>query len=272
MDGIAENCPEGPSRALSHWLRTGGVILFALLGVTGQTLADPILVYGTRIEGLFEEDGRGAYHEIYNRLVSDYAGDVSLTMAPYKRAETQFLEGKSDCLFVGSELTDYYPTRGRQNVELFVSDSIVRLSAKIYRGRDDRAIEEIAELNGRTIAIDAGVGDVDFIANKLGHPRSQVLPVMNPAQGFRLLEAGRVFALVAIDLDVKTLQAKDPRFRGYAVSDRFSFHESNDVFVCHRSVNTMVFIDHINQTIARMRRSGEIARLLDRHLVARVGD
>lgn len=229
-------------------------------------IADPIRVFGAELRGLFEADGAGPYHDAFSLLTASYDGDLNLMMAPQKRAENQFGQGTGDCLFAGSALPGYYKKYGLPDDQLLVSDTIFSFKMKVYGPRNSPAIEDLANLEGQTIAVDIGVGNVDYIADRMGHPRVLALPIQALAQGFQLLDVGRVAALVAVDLDVRYLQARHAGFTGYPVSETLNVMESRDVLVCRRSPETEVFIDHVNREIQALQADYRLDALLDRYL------
>lgn len=245
------------------------VISAALLGllVSAPGAADPLRVFGTELRGVFEPDGTGPYHEAFDLLIDGYGQPIELKMAPLRRAENQFVQGNSDCLFAGSAVPGYYEPFGLSADQLLVSDPIFTFKMKLYGPKGADAIEDFESLKGKMIAIDSGVGNVTFIAEKMGHPSNLVLPSRTLQQGFQLLDVGRVAALVAVDLDVRFLQAREPGYLRYPVSRDMSVLESKDVVVCHKGPQTDSFIAHINRSARALNCGRTLEALLDRYLV-----
>ncbi|SDE59356.1 transporter substrate-binding domain-containing protein [Kordiimonas lacus] len=245
------------------------IIGSACLGlfISGACAADPLRIFGTELRGVFEPNGTGPYHEAFELLTDGYDQPVELKMAPLKRAENQFVQRGSDCLFAGSAVAGYYEPFGLSGKQLLVSDPIFTFKMKLYGPKGADPIEEFESLKGKMIAIDTGVGNVPFIAEQMGHPADLVLPSRTLQQGFQLLDIGRVAALVAVDLDVRFLQAREPGYLGYPVSRDMSVLESKDVVVCHKGPQTEAFIAHINRSARALNCGRTLEALLDRYLV-----
>jgi hypothetical protein len=227
---------------------------------------DPITVAGTEINGLLEEGPSGPFHDIYQELTLGIEHSALLQVAPIKRATRQFLEKKAQCLYVGSELPSYYTSLGLDVDELVISNQIFRIRIQLFGPKGTAPIEELGSLRGKTIAIDSGVGGVEFIAKTIAQDMSKVLVVQSSIQGFQLLEAGRVAALVAIDIDVEVLKAHEPMYAAYPASKSFFIHESSDVMVCHRSQQSERFVAHINQRLDELRAEQGIKNIMDRYI------
>lgn len=216
--------------------------------------------------GLFEAGGIGPYHEAFSLLTDSFDGKLELMMAPQKRAENQFGQGNGDCLFVGTAVPGYYERFGLADDQVLVSDAIFTFRMKLYGPLGKAPIEDMASLKGKTIAVDVGVGNVDFVAERMGHSRALVLPTQTLAQGFQLLDVGRVAALVAVDLDVRFLQSRQAGYMGYPVSSTLNVMESMDVLVCRRSAETEAFVDHVNRAAQTLHASHTLDALLNRYL------
>lgn len=242
--------------------------VFAGFCLTVPCAADGIRVFGAELRGLFEADGTGPYHEAFTLLTESFDGNIEMMMAPQRRAENQFGQGNSDCLFAGTSVPGYYEKYGLADDQVLVSDAIFSFKMKVYGRKDTPVIENWSYLRDKTIAIDIGVGNVDFVADIMEQPRDLVLPTQSLIQAFQLLNVGRVSALVAVDLDVRYLQAREPGFLGYPVSSEVSVMESEDVIVCRHSTRTEALIEHVNRSARSLHAAHTLEALLNRYLAA----
>lgn len=251
-----------------------GVFLSLFLGLFQPTLAkelDSVVVIGTEIAGLLEDGQSGPYNEIYDMLTTGYTRPVAFNVAPIKRAIRLFAAGRANCLYVGSDDPTFYARLGLSMDEVIISTGIYGIRIRIYSAKGSAPIESNPEVRNKVIAMDVGVGSVEHVAHMMGHPQKQALTAQTLAQGFQMLDKGRVAGLVAIDTDVKYLQLKDPRYKGYSVSRTFSVQKGDDVLVCRRSSGTETFMAHVNTRIDTLKASGAIQRVLSNSFLGQEG-
>ena len=222
-----------------------------------------IRIIGSKIQGLLEHNGQGPYNKIFKLTTQGYPAPVVLTVAPIKRATRLLLDGLSDCLYVGSDEIQYYVELGMQQEDILISQGIYTISINIYGPQGSDPIDDVAEVRDQTLAMDMGVGSIEYVAGFMGHPLKNILIAHTLEQGFRMLDKGRVTGLVAVDTDVKYMAAVNPQYRGYSVSDTFSIHQSDDVFVCRRSKSTEAFMAFINKKITHLKEAGVIDNILN---------
>ncbi len=239
-----------------------GLFLGLLHSASAEEL-DGVVVIGTEIQGLLDADQPGPYNEIFHMITAGYSRPATMNIAPIKRAQRLFAARGANCLYVGSDDPTYYTRLGFPVDEVMISKGIYGIRIRIYSARNSAAIESNSELKDKIIAMDVGVGSVNHVADIMGHPLVQILSAQTLAQGFQVLDKGRVFGLVAIDTDVKYLQQKDVRYKGYSVSDTFSVHGGDDVLVCRRSSVTEPFMAYVNTRIDALKASGAIQRVLN---------
>ncbi|MEX0299556.1 MAG: transporter substrate-binding domain-containing protein, partial [Kordiimonas sp.] len=103
---------------------------------------------------------------------------------------------------------------------------------------------------------------------RMGHDVTKALTASSLADGFDMLDSGRVAGFVAIDNDVKYLIAQDPRYDGYSVSSTFSVNVGSDLVVCRQTKTTDHFMKFLNGKIAEMTADGSIAAIMHDALVA----
>lgn len=221
----------------------------------------PISVSGTAISGLFNSKETGLYNHVYRLVTEGYKKPISLQIEPIRRATRTFIDKKSECLFIGSDGPDDYLDAGISNEQLIVSQGIYPIRIHIYGPKSTSPFGSSITLKNKVIAVDMGVGTIDFISQLMGLAPQNVLTAQTLEQGFKMLDLGRISGLVAIDIDVVSLQKKDDQYLGYVVDKSFIIHESYDVFVCHRNERTISFIDHINSKLTQLKKTGILESL-----------
>lgn len=207
---------------------------------------------------MFDDKTPGPYNVLYDRLITDIGANVILTMLPIRRATRIFSARGADCMFVGSPEPTFYIEFGMIEEEIIHSETVMAISLKIYSPLGSAPIEDASVLNTVNFAIDSGVGDVSYLKDVIPHKETGLLVASNLVDGFKLLDQGRIKALIAIDIDVRTLQSKNAKYGSYPVSDTFVLRQSEDVFVCRKSPRTERFINNINVRIGELRSRGQI--------------
>ncbi len=248
-------------------LASAFLILLLYSGASVANEPKAILVAGTEISGLLELEGTGPYHQVFQALTSDYKLPIQLNVTPMRRATRTFVSGQADCIFSGSDTPGYYEQLGLTE-ELILSDSIYLIRTKIYSRKGSPTVETISDLRGKFIAVDISIGGVEFTVRRMGHDITKALTASSLADGFDMLDSGRIAGFVAIDNDVKYLIAQNARYEGYSVSSEFSVNIGSDLVVCRRTEATEHFITHINSKIAEMTAEGTIEAIMRDALVA----
>lgn len=205
---------------------------------------------------MFDEKNPGPYNLLYNSLVAGSDFEIVLTMLPIRRASQIFSARGADCMFLGSPDPIIYSGFGMEQNEIIHSDTIMTVSMKIYGPVGSEPINDPSKLFDINFAVDVSVGDISQLKELIPYDREGILFARTLADGFRLLDQGRVEALIAIDIDVKTLQAQDARYELYSVSDSFVLRQTEDVFVCRKFPRTEQFIEYINQRNSELQKAG----------------
>lgn len=230
-------------------------ILFFLSPLQAQE-KDIITLFGTAIPGIFDEKNPGPYNVVYNRLVAGVRADIILTMLPIRRATQVFRDRGADCLFLGSPNPDYYYARGVKATDIIHSTTIMAVALKIYSPQGKEAYEDASILHEANFAVDVGIGDVSNLGGLIPVEREGALFASTLMDGFKLLDQGRIEALVAIDFDVQALMARYPQYSKYPVSKNFVLRRTEDVFVCRKFPRTERFIADIDRRTKELKELG----------------
>lgn len=222
--------------------------------------SDTITLFGTSIPGMFDDREPGPYNIIFDRLMAGVRADVIVTMLPSRRATKVFSSRGVDCMFLGSPNPLFYSAFGMKPEEIIHSDTIKVVALKIYGPAGRSPFEDSSILFRANFAVDVGIGDVSYLKDLIPFEREGVLFARTLVDGFKLLDQGRIEALVAIDLDVQSLNAKSSRYyERYSVSQTYELRRTEDVFVCRKFPRTERFISDINKRTIEL----QLAGLLD---------
>lgn len=245
-------------------MQFGRVLLFSALLFHPSLQAadgDKITIFGTAIPGIFDENEPGPYNTLYNQVIAGVSFPTVLTMLPIRKATKVFGERGADCIFAGSPDESFYTERGFDVEELVISDTIQDIRLKIYGPIGGSPIEDYRILSDINFAIDIGIGEVHMLRSKIPVEGESVLYAQTLTAGFKMLDVGRIQALIAIDVDVEALKMKSQRYRQYPVSDTFVLRKTEDVFVCRKMMRTERFIEEINQRMVELRQTGQLDSL-----------
>lgn len=217
---------------------------------------DTITLFGTAIPGMFDDNEPGPYNTLYNRLLEGVRADVVLTMLPIRRATRFFSARGVDCMFLGAPNPEFYSEQGLKADEIIYSNTVKAVALKVYAPIGTAPYEDASILFTGNYVIDMGVGEIKPLGQLIPVNREGVLFASTLVDGFKLLDQKRVVALVAIDVDVQTLQAKNKRYLQYPVSKTFELRRTKDVFVCRRFPRTERFIADINSRVSELKGAG----------------
>lgn len=217
---------------------------------------DTVTLFGTSIPGMFDAVEPGPYNVIYNRIIAGVRADVVMTMLPIRRATKVFSARGVDCMFLGAPDPSFYVDHGMRQEDIIYSGTIKTVSLKIFGPVGSKPYENASVLHSENFAVDVGIGEIKNLVHLIPIEREGALFARTLVDGFKLLDQGRVSALVAIDLDVRTLQAKDARYGQYSVSDTYVLRQTNDVFVCRKFPRTERFITDVNKRTIELRGAG----------------
>ena len=236
----------------------GAILLFISLALypLHAEEQDTVTLFGTSIPGMFDENEPGPYNILYNRLITGVRASVVLTMLPIRRATKVFSARGVDCMFLGAPNPEFYSEQGLKAEEIIYSNTVKAIALKVYAPIGAAPYENATILFTGNYVIDMGVGEIKPLGQIIPVDREGVLFASTLVDGFKLLDQGRVEALVAIDIDVQTLQAKDKRYRQYPVSETFELRRTKDVFVCRKFPRTERFIADINSKVAELKSTG----------------
>ncbi len=232
------------------------IALYSSITLAEERDQDTVTLFGTSIPGMFDDVEIGPYNIIYNRIIAGVRADVVMTMLPIRRATKVFSARGVDCMFLGAPNPSFYVDHGMREEDIIYSDTIKTVFLKIYGPIGSEPYEDASILHAENFAVDVGVGEIKNLVHLIPIQREGALFASTLVDGFRLLDQGRVSALVAIDIDVKTLQAKDARYDKYSVSDSYVLRQTKDVFVCRKFPRTERFIEDVNRRTKELRQAG----------------
>ncbi|MFC3051323.1 type 2 periplasmic-binding domain-containing protein [Kordiimonas pumila] len=241
-------------------------LLGALPAYSGEKLSvtpeSTIKISGASVKGLLHSEYKGPYNQVLDIIEAGYEGKLLLTMRPVKRASISFFAHESDCIFFSPTDRDYYTARNTDVDFLVMSKPVNTVSVRAYTVPGDSMVRSAADLEERTFAAEVAMGGSDFFRNYDMAAGKEVISVFGVETAFKLLDQGRVSAVVAADYDVERYFKLAGSPVHYRYDERFVLYKAEDAFVCWRTPITEAFIQHIDLSLSIMEESGQLHGIL----------
>ena len=193
--------------------------------------------------------------EMANLLAKSIQAQVAVVPTTWARLESDLIDGHFDIAMSGIDVTRH---RSRQG---YFSDSYYQGGKQLLGRCADRGVLtslKMLDREGIKIAVSAGSTDETYAKDNIR--RAQVLILKDNQEAFGLLENNQADAMIADAVEVQWQSRLHPLL--CALSDRL-LTKSRKAYLTHKDKD---FVGEVDVWLERLRRSGQLQRILNRHL------
>ena len=205
---------------------------------------DRVSIFGTVWGMTLAQDGSGFYNELAADLLGGMDRETQYQLMPYRRAKARFLDSEGSCIYPSAIGLLIAGEHVRDASTLIETVPLFRARTHIFARRGERAPSSLADLKGRTIAVQSG----SVMQMMLAGTGADVISVFDETDKARMLLTARVDYITAMLPDAvlvfDALREPLPAF-----DNELSFLESNIGFVCHKSPATEAFVAALNDRV-----------------------
>ncbi len=228
--------------------------LFALLFQSpayGDDEKTPIRFAGTYVPVLLDDTHKdGLYLQLFERIKAKAEQEITLSIMPIRRAQSNFYKGLYDCVFVGTQDKQPYLEAGMPEGSFIASDHINKLKIKAYTPDTLPVVQNIEQMQGRIITGEVGAVQAFIREYPAISGSSSILQVETLQNAINLVESKRADVIVSFDLDmhifIKANQNLKVRYR----SSTFNLLANNESVVCRNSEVGQKVITIVNDILA----------------------
>lgn len=241
------------------------LVLPAFHIASGQEASAPakptIKIVALEIPWLLHTQTPGPYNDLMDELFLGFDRPLEVSIMPVRRALREFFGGPAHCYFAGNYNETFYELGGLKRDDVVYSKPFNLSSIRIFTPVGEPAISSLKELGNRHVSIDAGVGAVASVRAEL--PKSTATVVATSVeQSHAMLAQGRVTAAIMVHYDYRLFSAHDQTEPKLHFNDQLVFREIEDKLMCKPDVATNGLVQHVNNRIDALARSGDLAQTL----------
>ncbi|MCP4353158.1 MAG: transporter substrate-binding domain-containing protein [Desulfobacterales bacterium] len=203
------------------------------------------------LTGLLTEDGIGVYQMIMKEVSKRSGVKFTEKFYPPKRALRTFLKDENRCIY--SFTDDAAEILGKDKIISSAPLGVFKMYIFTKKGKP--ALTSISQLKGKKVAGVLGLG-VYNEKLKIKEAGVKVMMAENNDEAFRVLQKGRVHAIIAFLPDI------NPFVDELSYSPKNPLIVAYDRITCHNSETGKQFIDSISPTLKKMKEDGTIKKIL----------
>ncbi|PAU81870.1 hypothetical protein CK501_01580 [Halovibrio salipaludis] len=219
------------------------VIAVVLASGVGAHAGQSVTVAAPNLANLIEPDGSGAYQKLVARALEPLDVKVEPVFYPYRRALQMFEESQVDCLV---SLTDVVRQR-IGNEALVYSHPLGRFRFHIFTPAGQPPIESVRELEDRVVG---SIKGHELYLAPILEGAIELEPVRSEEQAVRMLQMGRLDALIAAIPDIR------PHLEQLSYVPDRPLLESFDRINCHDTGKNRAFIQALSRELRRLQEKG----------------
>jgi ABC-type amino acid transport substrate-binding protein len=226
-------------------------------------------VFAMNISGIFlphrlTNESKSSYQVLFKKF-SDSRPHLKskITVAPLKRAEKFFFKKEAMCIFPASKKAiTYFHKFKTLELEMIESNPIEEVIITIFSKFGSHPIDNINQLKGKNIATWNGIDPKILIPNI----DFKIVKVSKDNQSLSLLKANRVDYVIGFLPDTP-LVAELNGFEQPAFNKNIVLLESPVHFVCHKTKETISFLNEFNIFLKSQKSNGTLQKILGKHSI-----
>lgn len=216
-----------------------------------------VMIYGVKTDFRLIDNGKAQYNELLNTLTAEGL-EFRMRIRSMRRSLRSFAKNTSSCIFPANKKIINSARSGKAPQSLIVSAPVDVLNVKVFSGSDQPVFSSITELEGKRIAY-WGKPVVNFLLNDINFLEE---PTHNESVRLKMLNAGRIDAVVAPDKDVyitaKNLGIPLPSFD----PNLTVWSNLGSSLVCHDTPKNRAFLDEVNGVLWQLNLDGRLESIL----------
>lgn len=217
---------------------------------------DSIQIVGYEIPGIIERNKKGHYDKVIQKVFEDEKLNVVYTVRPTARANAEFEAKKVDCIFPIDKT--FYTS----NLQLVNSEPINNAKVYIYSREGEGPWHSAEQIKGKRIGFKLGVP----LGPKWESSGLKGVGVVHDEQNVDKLNNHRIDAFLAFVPDMTDLLLeKKIKIPSFDQTHPFDIH--HDALLCYDNDKTKLFLQQFNQSILKLKKNGELKKLLDHSYV-----
>ena len=216
-----------------------------------------VMIYGIKTDFRLIDKGKAQYNELLNTLTAEGL-EFRMRIRSMRRSLRSFANNTSSCIFPANKKIINSARSGKAPQSLIVSAPVDVLNVKVFSGSDQPVFSSITELEGKRIAY-WGKPVLNFLLNDINFLEE---PTHNESVRLKMLNAGRIDAVVAPDKDVYITAKKlgiplpgfDPKLTVWS--------NLGSSLVCHDTPQNRAFLDEVNGVLWQLNLDGRLESIL----------
>ena len=205
-------------------------------------------IAGSSIPHVFDQNDRGPYNTLMDKILEAYPYKIQLEMMPLRRAQSLFKKEQSDCAFIGNDSPTFHERLGFNTSRLIFSKPFYTNSIKVYTAVEKDIVSGAGALDGSVAAADLGTMQ-GHLMRQNAPSGMEILTVETMERAFELLERGRVSSVVAFSLDAEVYFKRAGVKDKFHASADFNIAKTNEAIVCWDNERTREFLRYADQVL-----------------------
>lgn len=211
----------------------------------------PVRFAGIYVPVLLDDAHKdGLYLKFFERIRAKAQQEITLSIMPIRRAQSNFYKGLYDCVFVGTQDKQSYLDAGMPEGSFIASDHINKLKIKAYTPDTLPVVQNIKQMQGRMITGEVGAIQAFVREYPAISASSSILQVERLENAINLVENNRADVIVSFDLDMHVFIKTNQNLRGKYRPSTFNLLANNESVVCRDSKIGQKVIAIVNDLLA----------------------
>ncbi|UTW54244.1 hypothetical protein [Kordiimonas sp. SCSIO 12610] len=188
--------------------------------------------------------------QLLSRIRAKSEREITISIMPIRRAQSNFFKGLYDCVFVGTQDKQPYLDAGMTEGSFIVSNHINKLKIKAYTPDFLPPIKALGDVKGHVVAGEVGAIQAFVRSYPEISAASSVLPVESLQNAIKIVEEGRADVIVSFDLDMRVFMRDHPDMKGKYQASSFNLRENNESVVCKNTPTGAHIVSLVNDILA----------------------
>lgn len=228
-------------------------VLFLPLLAQANKSNDELQIAVGEMPYLFSSDKnkQGSYNRFFDLMKRQMNLPFTLVYSPPARAEQEYASNRADCITPGD-------IANMPNKAKFIASLPYHYAkAYIYTRADQVVISSLTQLQNKVVATRRGFSYGGFKFDT----KVNLISVSKNKQSLEMLSKGRVDAFIAYEPDILHL-LKTSKNTFFHKDPAFVLHQQPEKLVCHRSKQSLQFIEQFDTTLQQLQKSGQLQTVL----------
>ncbi|WNO11169.1 ABC transporter substrate-binding protein [Teredinibacter sp. KSP-S5-2] len=234
--------------------------VFVLCSSASAEPTPVITIAGVHLETRLTKGNSSQYNLLWKTMAKNGL-NYDMTILPLSRTAKMFAT-VSDCVFPSSlnSVMNHFQI-GKSESEFLASEPVDFISMRLFTRQSNDTLSSFKQLQNKRVAIWLGF-DKDIFLKGI---TATIDEVESEEIRLKMLMANRVDAIIGFTPDVM-IEAEE---LGYPIphfdESLFVFKGEGASLICHNNAQNQKFVTRFNQTLERLRDSGELQKILGPH-------